>query len=221
MGELVVMRLVSFEPSTIRGVRPVSTIHGASAPFDASARPMRADAVRNRERVLGAAREAFAELGPDAPLDEIARRAGVGAGTVHRHFPSKESLFAAVLATSQAEITERALALSSGHADGEAFFLFFADVVERGVVDRGLAEALVGAGVDVSPSTDAAGERFMSTLEALVSAAQRAGAVRSDVVTRDVKAVFVGVVAAAVGMGLDGAERARLIDIAAAGLRPR
>src|ERR1700744_902266 len=58
---------------------------------------LRADARRNREKVLHAARDAFAESGSDVPLDEIAARAGVGAGTVSRHFPSKEALFEAVI----------------------------------------------------------------------------------------------------------------------------
>ena len=60
-------------------------------------RPLRADAARNREKVLRAAREAFAESGYGVPLDEIASRAGVGPGTVYRHFPSKEALFEAVV----------------------------------------------------------------------------------------------------------------------------
>src|SRR6266567_4015548 len=60
-------------------------------------RPLRADAVRNREKVLRAAREAFAESGYGVPLDEIAARAGVGPGTVYRHFPAKEALFEAVV----------------------------------------------------------------------------------------------------------------------------
>jgi AcrR family transcriptional regulator len=61
------------------------------------ARPLRADAARNREKVLQAARQAFAESGYGVPLDEIASRAGVGPGTVYRHFPSKEALFEAVV----------------------------------------------------------------------------------------------------------------------------
>lgn len=61
------------------------------------ARPLRADAARNRENVLRAARDAFAESGYGVPLDEIATRAGVGPGTVYRHFPTKEALFEAVV----------------------------------------------------------------------------------------------------------------------------
>ena len=92
-------------------------------PAATAARPLRADAVRNRAKVLAAASEAFAAEGLAVPLDEIARRAGVGAGTVYRHFPTKEALFEAV-------ITDRLLALAadaearlaSNEDAGEAFF---------------------------------------------------------------------------------------------------
>lgn len=71
-------------------------------------RPLRADARRNRERVLAAAQEAFAAEGISVPLDEIARRAGVGAGTVYRHFPTKEALFAAAIVDRVDRMTGRA-----------------------------------------------------------------------------------------------------------------
>src|ERR1700741_2859748 len=74
----------------------------------AGGRPMRADAARNREKVLRAAREAFAESGYGVPLDEIAARAGVGPGTVYRHFPAKEALFEAVVAARLADLLEDA-----------------------------------------------------------------------------------------------------------------
>src|SRR3982074_3131077 len=89
----------------IRGGRPVLQmplpLPAASSNTGPPVRQLRADAARNRERVLSAARAAFAELGLEAPLDEIARRAGVGAGTVHRHFPTKESLYEAALLVNQ------------------------------------------------------------------------------------------------------------------------
>src|ERR1700750_2496644 len=80
------------EPSTESAVRTAEQIADAAA-----GRPLRADAARNREKVLRAAREAFAESGYGVPLDEIAARAGGGAGTVYRHFPAKEALFEAVV----------------------------------------------------------------------------------------------------------------------------
>src|SRR5215831_4010426 len=73
-------------------------------------RPLRADAARNREKVLNAAREAFAESGYSVPLDEIAARAGVGPGTVYRHFPAKEALFQAVVTARIEDLTDDAQA---------------------------------------------------------------------------------------------------------------
>jgi AcrR family transcriptional regulator len=184
------------------------------------ARHLRADATRNRARVLSAAREAFAELGVDAPLDEIARRAGLGPGTVHRHFPTKKSLYAAALLANHAEISARAAELAAERAPGDAFFAFFAETAERGMLNRGLADALSRPGVDLATIGETAGERFMDAIELLVRGAQAAGAVRQDVEPRDVKALLVGVIAAASSMGLDAEARTRLATVAADGLRP-
>ena len=80
-----------------QGAGQASEQETGQAPDGAGGRPLRADAARNREKVLRAAREAFAESGYGVPLDEIAARAGVGPGTVYRHFPAKEALFEAVV----------------------------------------------------------------------------------------------------------------------------
>src|SRR5215218_10822981 len=92
-------------------------------------RPLRADAARNRARVLEVAYETFAAEGLAVPIDEIARRAGVGAGTVYRHFPTKEELFRAVIQDRISRIVDdgRDL-LASGHA-GEALFTFLRSMV--------------------------------------------------------------------------------------------
>ncbi len=87
-------------------------------------RPLRADARRNRDRVLRAARDAFAASGYGVPLDEIAARAGVGPGTVYRHFPSKEDLFEAVTASRVADLTGDARGRANVADPGRAFFDF-------------------------------------------------------------------------------------------------
>src|ERR1700704_3720787 len=87
-------------------------------------RPLRADAARNRDKVLRAAREAFAESGSGVPLDEIAARAGVGPGTVYRHFPAKEALFEAVVTARLTDLVRDARARASAADPGEAFFGF-------------------------------------------------------------------------------------------------
>src|SRR6266545_3604820 len=82
-----------------------------------STKPPRADAVRNRQRVLEAAKEAFAAEGLAVPLDEIARRAGVGAGTVYRHFPTKEALFEAVILDRVRKLVDYAESLADADPD--------------------------------------------------------------------------------------------------------
>src|SRR5215472_3500974 len=96
-----------------RAASPHAADTSDRAPDPASAKPLRADAQRNRARVLQAARRAFAAEGVSVPLDEIARRAGVGAGTVYRHFPSKEALFEAVVHDRLRQLTEEGRALSA------------------------------------------------------------------------------------------------------------
>src|SRR5689334_24084493 len=111
---------------------------------------MRADAARNRARVLDVAYETFAAEGLSVPIDEIARRAGVGAGTVYRHFPTKEDLFRAVVDDRIRAIITWGQGLLETVAPGEALFTFLRTLVLKwGAADRGLSEALAGAGVSV------------------------------------------------------------------------
>src|ERR1700724_1543375 len=113
-------------------------------------RPLRADAAPNRARVLEVAYEMFAAEGLAVPIDEIARRAGVGAGTVYRHFPTKEDLFRAVIADRLSQIVDAGRALLTSGNAGEALFTFLRSMVlQFGSTDRGLADALAGLGIDI------------------------------------------------------------------------
>ena len=105
-------------------------------------RPPRADARRNREKVLRAAAEAFAASGYDVPLDEIAARAGVGAGTVYRHFPTKEALFEAVITARVADLAADARERAADADPGAAFFGLLAKVGDQAAVKRDLPEAI-------------------------------------------------------------------------------
>src|ERR1700728_3738805 len=109
-------------------------------------RPLRADARRNRDRVLDAARAAFGAEGSDASLDEIARRAGVGAGTVYRHFPTKEALFEAVVIDRMGELIQEAQALLVDPDPGRAFASFVERLGREGALKRDLVEALANDG---------------------------------------------------------------------------
>jgi AcrR family transcriptional regulator len=157
------------------------------------ARPLRADAARNRARVLEVAYETFAAEGLGVPIDEIARRAGVGAGTVYRHFPTKEDLFRAVIEDRLSRLVEEGRALlASGHP-GEALFTFLRSMVlEWGATDQGLVDALAGVGIDIKDAVPEAEEAFLGLLRDMLRAAQKAGTVRRDVDVPDVKAIMVG-----------------------------
>jgi AcrR family transcriptional regulator len=156
-------------------------------------RPVRADAARNRARVLDVAYETFATDGLSVPIDEIARRAGVGAGTVYRHFPTKEALFQAVIADRLRHLIDEGHALLESEQPGQALFTFLQSMVlQWGAADRGLVEALAGVGIEIdSAAPDAEGE-FLALLGELLRAAQQAGTARPDVGVAEVKALLVG-----------------------------
>ena len=156
-------------------------------------RPLRADAARNRARVLEVAYDTFAAEGLSVPIDEIARRAGVGAGTVYRHFPTKDDLFRAVIEDRIRNIVDDGRALLASGDPGEALFMFLRSMVLRwGATDRGLADALAGVGIDIKGAVPEAEEAFLGLLGELLRAAQKAGTVRRDVDVPDVKAMVVG-----------------------------
>jgi AcrR family transcriptional regulator len=182
-------------------------------------RALRADARRNRARVLEVAAEVFATDGLSVPVHEIARRAGVGTGTVSRHFPTKQALFAAILLGRMEQLTGQADALAQGEDPGTAFRSFFATLVHAGAANRGLAEALAGAGYDLDAAAARAGYDLPGRLGDLLARAQRAGAVRDDVDYADVKALLAGCLAREGGS--DDAALDRVIAVVCEGLRTK
>jgi AcrR family transcriptional regulator len=142
---------------------------------------MRADAARNREKVLQAARESFAEQGFDVPLDEIAARAGVGPGTVYRHFPTKQALFQAVTEARVSAMIESAEKSQDPGADLAAFLTTMAG---EAAAKRDMSDAIA------VPSE--LRDSLHATLGALLQRAQHAGAVRADITTQDLVALMKG-----------------------------
>ncbi|MEV1168635.1 helix-turn-helix domain-containing protein [Nonomuraea sp. NPDC049784] len=157
---------------------------------------MRADARRNRERILETAREAFATEGLTVSLDEIARRAGVGPGTVHRHFPAKEALIEAVLTEHLASLTEQARQAVQSDRDGSAFFPFLHSLISEAHGKQDLADALAQAGVKLSERTQETALDLRQAFADLLVRAQDAGAVRTDVDAEDVQAIVLGALTA-------------------------
>ncbi|MFC6016719.1 TetR/AcrR family transcriptional regulator [Plantactinospora solaniradicis] len=183
-------------------------------------RALRADAQRNRARVLQVAAEVFATEGLSVPVHEIARRAGVGTGTVSRHFPTKEELFAAILLDRMQQLTGQAEALADTHDAATAFFTFFATLVREGAANRGLAEALAGAGYDLETAATQAGHDVSGQLRTMLARAQQAGAVRADITYPDVKALMAGCLSRDVD-DPHGAALSRLVTVVCEGLRAR
>jgi AcrR family transcriptional regulator len=180
-------------------------------------RQPRADARRNRELILAAAREAFAAEGPSVPLDEIARRAGVGPGTLHRHFPTKDELLTSVMADGFAALAQTAEQMAAGADPGEAFFAFFGRLVDEVRPNRALSAAL-GSSPPHSEAVRRAGQELQDALSRLLARAQQAGAVRGDVGPAEIHAVVSG--ALAMEEGLPASARGRGVAIVTAGLRP-
>jgi AcrR family transcriptional regulator len=162
-----------------------------SSTTDKAGQGLRSDARRNRAKVLEAAQLAFADDGLAVSLDEIARRAGVGAGTVYRHFPSKEALFEAVIISRVQEHVAEAEALAGAGDAGEAFFGFLRHLIESGGVKRDLVDALTGAGADVS-AVAAATASLRSAVESLLVRAQQAEAVRASIGIDDLMTLLAG-----------------------------
>ncbi len=188
---------------------------------DAGSKPLRADARRNRERVLRAADSVFAAQGTSAPTEEVARAAGVGIGTVFRHFPTKEALLQAVLLARLEHLVEQARELAGAEDPGEAFFGFLRHIVTESAAKIAFADAVAAAGIDVGALAADTGPRLRDALGVLLERAQRAAAVRADVEVPEVHALIVGISRAAELSGWDESVRDRTLAIAFDGLRPR
>ncbi|MEO3810296.1 helix-turn-helix domain-containing protein [Sphaerisporangium sp. B11E5] len=180
-------------------------------------RPLRADARRNRARVLAAAEQVFADKGTGASTEEVARAAGVGIGTVFRHFPTKEALLEAVLVDHLRRLAEHADTLADEGDAGAALFGFFTHVVRQAAGKNAYTDALGEAGVDVRGTTAEFGGRMRAALERLLVRAQRDGAVRPDVGVAELLALMVGVSRAGEHAGPE--VQARAAEIVFDGLR--
>jgi AcrR family transcriptional regulator len=178
-------------------------------------RPPRADARRNREKVLKAAQDAFAASGYGVPLDEIAARAGVGPGTVYRHFPSKEELFEAVVTARVRNLIDDARSRSTEADPGRAFFGFLGRIRQEAAAKRDLPDAIA---IDGSLQDD-----LHAALDVLLRRAQQAGAVRHEITTPDIIILLKGLLRSINDAPPGAAAPAladRLLTVVTDGLRP-
>ena len=155
-------------------------------------RPLRADARRNRELVLDAARAAFAESGPDVAVSEILRIAGVGSGTLFRHFATKHDLLLAVLEQTFDGLTDGISQALANDDPWEALVEVLTITAEMQARDQSFLQA-VGPSLFAEPSLQARNEAMMGQLAALVARAQEAGVLRDDITAEDLPFVIAAV----------------------------
>ncbi len=172
---------------------------------------MRADAVANRRRILAAAGAVFGELGAEAPTEEVARRAGVGIGTVFRHFPTKHDLVEATLVAHLDGLTAHAADLAASGEAGPALHALLREIARTGT-------AVPGSGPTGYPAADAASDALRAAVGTLLDRAQDAGDVRADVSADEVYFLIGGLARAGAERPGDGAVRRRAVDVVVDGL---
>ena len=166
------------------------------APDQPTARPaeqLRADARQNRARLITAATVAFTEKGADAPLEDIARRAGVGIGTLYRHFPNRMALMESVYRDNVEALCAAASDLLKAPSPGEALAQWMRAFLDYAVTKRGLARALMAASGERPSLFSTCHDMITESASALLSRAQAAGAVRSDVELWDLLKLVSGI----------------------------
>jgi AcrR family transcriptional regulator len=177
---------------------------------------MRADARRNRERVLQAAEGVFAEYGPQASTEAVAQRAGVAIGTVFRHFPTKADLLRALMKRLLQQVTYEASVLAERGDPTTALLEFFTDLVERTAANRSVVGLLVSEGMQ-APVAGAVGS-LTGVVQQLLERGQCAGAIRAEIRVDEVMALLVSACQGALNGGWSPELRRRTLAIIVAGL---
>lgn len=192
----------------------------AKSPNSPSPRKTRTDAERNRQRILEVAKKAFTQGGANASLDDIARMAGVGAGTLYRHYPTRDALIEGVYRTEVAKLAaaERELADKLPPVEAlRAWMLLFVDYIEAKHIIAPALNALVGG---PSKLYEASRGQIQAAIDALVRRAIQSGDIRKDLEPFDLVRALIGV--SNVASGPDWPESARrLVDILISGSRPK
>jgi AcrR family transcriptional regulator len=190
---------------------------GDAGPSIRPRRRRRADARRNAELLLTAARDVFDEHGVDAPLDDIARRAGVGNATMYRHFPTRRELIVAVYAEEVTALCDRGQALLHDPAPGQALFGWLQAFIAHVASKRALALAIPNdPGGQRSALFDRWHTAMHATAAALLTRAQGAGAVRADLEVPDLLALATAIALT----GADTGRTDRLLDLLRRGTDP-
>ena len=191
----------------------------STKPKQASVRKPRSDAQRNRERILEVARRAFSRSGANASLDDIARKAGVGPGTLYRHFPAREELLVAVYRSEMEKLAaaEKKFAEDLPPIEAlRAWLLLFVDYIAKKQLIAPALNALLG---DPKKVFEASYARIWDAIRALVKRAIENGDIRKDLDPIDLLRALIGVASVATSPDWQQSAR-RLVDILITGARP-
>jgi len=183
-----------------------------------SGRAPRADAQRNRERLLEAAKQAFAAAGPDVGLDEIARRAGVGIGTLYRHFPNRDAIVEAVYRREVQQLADAATRLLGSLPPDAAlhqWMVLFIDYIATKKIIASALGSITGGASELYASSSV---RIKDAMALLVTSAAASGDIPADTDPADLQRALVGFAYGNAGPGWEASAR-RLIDILMGGLR--
>jgi len=195
-------------------------IWGVSFALHERAVKPRADAIRNRERVLEAAKAVFSQGGPEAGLEAVARQAGVGIGTLYRHFPTREALYESVYRHEVEQLVELAKHLEAGTAPVEALRCWLRAGVEFMATKKGMATALAMAAHGSSDLVAYSLERLTNAVGELLQRAAAVGEIRADIDPKDLLRAVLGMCYAYDGTAWQP-KVLRLIDVFVDGLRQR
>lgn len=198
---------------------PLSTLPTPGAAGPELEHHLRADARRNRAAILQAAEAVFGAQGPDAPVDEIAHRAGVGVGTLYRHFPTKEALLHAVVVAHIEPLLAAARSAGASDQPGTAFFALLRHLAREFAAFSAVAEAIAASGIDLHQAKSEASGELMTALDTVLTRAQGSGSVREDVTIEDV-ATMMGALCMSGTVTRHPATFARCVDLVCDGLRP-
>jgi len=182
------------------------------------ARKPRADALRNQERLIDAAKQAFTEVGPDVSLEEIARRAGVGIGTLYRHFPTREAIVEAVYRREIGQLAEAARSLSNARRPIDALHDWLKLFVDYMATKRVIAPALASMSGGTSALYERSGLMMRDAVTLLIDKAVASGDIRPDVEPEDMMQALSGLAFGSSSPGWEG-RTLRLIDVMMTGLR--
>jgi AcrR family transcriptional regulator len=186
----------------------------------AGPRPLRADARRNRERLLEAAVRAFSQGGPDVTLDSIAKDAGVGIGTLYRHFPTREALVDAAYRNELARLCDAAGELLDRLPPDQAVRAWMDRFVDYTATKRGMSDALRAVIASGGNPYAESRQRLLAAITMLLTAGGEAGTVRTDVAPADVLA-SIGGISLTAGEPAKRDQAGRLLDLLMDGLRHR